>query len=76
MNTLPTTLDNELDQAAWFKSTYSNGASGCIEVAHLGTKSAVRDTKNRSGAVLAFSPRQWNQFLDAVRDNEFGQALR
>jgi hypothetical protein len=67
---------------AWRKSTHS-GLDGCIEVAF--TKSShseagncvevghvhVRDSKDPTGPVLAFTPHEWQAFLARVRDGEF-----
>ncbi|HWE91993.1 MAG TPA: DUF397 domain-containing protein [Pseudonocardiaceae bacterium] len=35
----------------WCKSSYSNGATNCVELAN--TMDAVRDTKNRTGPALS-----------------------
>jgi uncharacterized protein DUF397 len=45
----------------WRKSSYSNGAGGnCVEVAAgLADRMAVRDSKDRGGAVLAFGRTDW-----------------
>lgn len=52
----------------WRKSSYSNGDGGaCVEVATLGHEHAVRDSKNPTGNVLAFSNDEWSAFVDAVR---------
>ena len=53
----------------WTKSSFS-GANGddCVEVAmnHPGVV-AVRDSKDPSGPVLAFTPSVWRDFLRGVR---------
>jgi hypothetical protein len=36
-------------EARWRKSSFSEGVSNCVELAHVG---AVRDSKNPCGAVL------------------------
>jgi hypothetical protein len=56
----------------WRKSTLSN-ANGCVEVAfvHNDTRIAVRDSKNRHGPVLMFTPAEWAAFLGGVRGGEF-----
>jgi hypothetical protein len=52
----------------WRKSSYSgNGGSDCVEVAGDGNRVLVRDTKNRAGAVLRFSPAAWRTFANQVR---------
>jgi hypothetical protein len=45
-----TVLDN-----AWYKSSRSAGANNCVEVAHGSGHTAVRDSKNKTGPVLAFT---------------------
>lgn len=63
----------ELTGALWRKSTHSGGNGGdCVEVAvNLPHVVAVRDSKDRDGATLTFTPAQWKAFLAAVRDGEF-----
>lgn len=48
----------------WFKSSHSGSDGGdCVEVA-LGPASVrVRDSKDRSGPVLAFEPDAWTAFV-------------
>ena len=50
----------------WRKSTYSsNGGGECVEVGSA-DRVLVRDTKDRSGPVLRFSPTAWRRFADQV----------
>jgi hypothetical protein len=54
----------------WRKSSYSGGNGGnCVEVgAPAGVdRVLVRDTKDRQGPVLAFSPLAWRQFAERVK---------
>jgi hypothetical protein len=64
---------SDLTGAIWHKSTRSGGNGGdCVEVAvNLPDVVAVRDSKDRDGATLTFSPADWRDFLAAVRDGEF-----
>jgi len=57
----------------WRKSSYSGGQGGqCVEVAtNLPGIIAVRDSKDRSGPILAFSPAEWEAFTVGVRAGEF-----
>ncbi|BEL06078.1 hypothetical protein Q0Z83_042690 [Actinoplanes sichuanensis] len=61
-----------LDGAVWHKSTRSGQDGNCVEVAdNLPHVVAVRDTKDRDGGTLTFSPEGWATFLDAVKAGEF-----
>lgn len=51
------------DEAAWHKSSRSNGNGDCVEVAPGPEVVGVRDSKDRSGLVLTFSPGSWTDFL-------------
>lgn len=60
-----------MDVAApqWRKSTRSGGNGGsCVEVAdNMPGVVLVRDTKNREGGTLAFSPSAWKGFVDLAK---------
>jgi prepilin-type processing-associated H-X9-DG protein len=60
----------DLNHAIWRKSSYSN-ANGCVEVAFVDGHVAIRDSKDRHGPVLVFTPVEWNAFLGGARDGEF-----
>lgn len=49
----------------WVKSSHS-GNGGCVEVTAAGHV-LVRDTKDRHGPVLAFSPAAWRRFASQVK---------
>jgi hypothetical protein len=54
----------------WRKSSYSGGNGGnCVEVgAPAATdRVLVRDTKDRQGPMLAFTPRTWRNFAERVK---------
>jgi hypothetical protein len=64
----------DLTRAAWHKSTRSSGNGNCVEVAMLDDAVAVRDTKDRSGPVLVFTPAEWGAFVAGAKDGEFDLA--
>ncbi|MET8624937.1 DUF397 domain-containing protein [Kitasatospora sp. NPDC004669] len=48
----------------WFKSSYSDSQGGnCIEVAPCLSAVHVRDSKDKAGPTLAFSPGAWSAFV-------------
>jgi hypothetical protein len=52
----------------WRKSSYSgNNGGDCVEVGHQETGVAVRDTKNREGFVLLFTPDAWRWFATRLK---------
>ena len=54
----------DLHRADWRISTHSANGSTCVEVArNLPGIVAVRDSKNRQGPVLTFTPGQWRTFI-------------
>ena len=56
----------------WIKSTLSQMNGNCVEVAGLsGDLISVRDSKNRRGAVLRFTPAEWDAFVGGVCNGEF-----
>lgn len=55
----------------WRKSTRSSTNGSCVEVRKSVRTVQVRDTKDRSGPVLAFPERAWEEFITAVQDGQF-----
>ncbi|MFY1578333.1 DUF397 domain-containing protein [Verrucosispora sp. WMMD703] len=56
-----------LNGATWRTSTRS-GNTDCVEVAdNLPGVVAVRDSKDRQGPVLAFTPSTWRSFVDRLK---------
>ena len=60
----------DLSTARWRKSSRSTN-NGCVEVAFVGDRVAVRDSKDPGGPVLLFTAHEWASFLGGVRDGEF-----
>lgn len=63
---------DRLDRAQWRASSYSGTNGGnCVEVArNLPGIVAVRDSKDRTGPLLTFSPAQWAAFTAGLRSGE------
>jgi Domain of unknown function (DUF397) len=52
----------------WRVSKFSANGAECVEIANAEQSVLVRDSRDRSGTVLQFSPGQWSSFLRHVRD--------
>ncbi|MGW4467540.1 DUF397 domain-containing protein [Micromonospora sp. NPDC004704] len=59
----------ELTGAQWRTSTRSGSNQGtCVEVAdNLPGRVLVRDTKDRDGGTLTFTPATWRTFVSGLR---------
>lgn len=54
----------------WRKSTRSNNNGACVEIRYINGTIQVRDTKDRIGPVLDFTPRDWAAFMIGLRDGQ------
>ncbi|WP_225838914.1 DUF397 domain-containing protein [Streptomyces sp. NK08204] len=52
----------------WQKSSYSGGGDGntCVEIAHLDSHIAVRDSKAPARATLTFPTHTFTRFVEAL----------
>jgi Domain of unknown function (DUF397) len=56
----------------WIKSSLSSYNGNCVEVSGLtGDRIRVRDSKQPRGAVLNFTPAEWDAFIGGVYNGEF-----
>lgn len=59
---------HDLSRADWRKSTHSENANTCVEVArNLPGVVAVRDSVDPDGPALVFTPGEWRHFLSAAK---------
>jgi Domain of unknown function (DUF397) len=55
----------------WRKSTRSGDNGQCVEVRRIEDTVQVRDSKDKTGPVLSFTPDEWAAFLDGAQKGEF-----
>ncbi|WP_129838659.1 DUF397 domain-containing protein [Streptomyces sp. RFCAC02] len=55
-----------LPDEGWAKSSFSNGNGDCVEVADLGSRVGMRDSKQSDGAVVTASGDGWLAFIGSV----------
>lgn len=51
----------------WHKSTYSDGATNCVEVQEHAMGADVRDTTRRDREMLSFPKTEWTAFVFDLR---------
>jgi hypothetical protein len=57
-----------MDALNWRKASYSaSNGGGCVEVADHGSRVLVRDTQDRTGPVLKFTPDAWRRFAGQLK---------
>lgn len=62
----------DLSNARWRKSRHSDTDQGCVETAFLPDGHvAVRDSKDRTGPTLVYTPREWRAFIAGAKNGEF-----
>jgi hypothetical protein len=64
-----------IDDLRWHKSSYSGNGGNCVEVAsNVPGIVAVRDSKDRQGPSLGFTPDEWRAFIAGAKAGEFDLA--
>lgn len=60
--------------AAWRRSRVCADGCSCVEVARVGGRVGIRDSKNGGeGPILVFDEYQWRTFVAGVRAGDFGE---
>ncbi|MEV7089331.1 DUF397 domain-containing protein [Streptomyces sp. NPDC093085] len=69
MTTNARTLTSQvLTDADWFKSSYSDNGTNCVEIAdNFPGIVPVRDSKNPHGPALVFPADNWASFVSSVK---------
>lgn len=66
-------MKKALSHSRWRRSSWS-GMENCVEVADgWGDTVGVRDSKDPAGPPLAFTGRQWDSFVSAVKNGRYGR---
>ena len=60
-------MTHRLPRQGWFKSSRSSDNANCVEVRCVGGTVDVRDTKDRTGPVLAFDGHSWARFVAGLK---------
>jgi uncharacterized protein DUF397 len=61
-----------MTRSIWVKSSLSFANGNCVEVSDQpGGTIGVRNSRDRGGPVLRFTPDEWQAFLGGVRNGEF-----
>lgn len=54
-----------------WRTAVACGGGECVEVAPTGAGVAIRDSKDPDGAILRYSPVEWNAFLVGAKNGDF-----
>ncbi|GAA1938866.1 DUF397 domain-containing protein [Kitasatospora viridis] len=60
----------DLTATEWYKSSYSNHQSNCVEIARAIHAIPVRDSKDPEGPALTFSQSSWATFINGIKAGE------
>lgn len=66
---------NDIDGAAWFKSSYSDNGTACVEVADVRLtygRVAIKDSKEQNGPALLISPEAFTALVSDAAAGTYG----
>ncbi|MEV7866044.1 DUF397 domain-containing protein [Streptomyces sp. NPDC088124] len=63
--------DLDLTETQWCKSSYSGGANNCVELAVLGGRIAIRDSKYPDRAPLVVERADARAFIDGIQAGQW-----
>ncbi|RNL87483.1 DUF397 domain-containing protein [Halostreptopolyspora alba] len=55
----------------WHTSSYSNGATNCVEVREYARGADMRDSHDRERGWLSFPASEWSAFLRDLHEEQF-----
>lgn len=58
-----------------FRTAVKSGGTSCVQVARRDGMILVADSKRPGGPVLAYTPQEWDAFLDGAKKGEFDDFL-
>lgn len=61
----------QIPDSKWRKARASSGNGACVETAETGGVHHVRDSKDKAGPILSFTPHEWTAFLTGVKTGNF-----
>ena len=67
--------ETERSALSWIKAQASS-ATGCVEIASVVDKIAMRDSKDPDGPILVYTPTEFIAFLKGARKREFDHLVR
>ena len=65
------TYSDGMNCVEWRKSSYSSNNGSCVEYRVDTEVIQIRDSKDKEGPVLTFTPKEWEAFTLGVKDGQF-----
>ncbi|GAB1644708.1 DUF397 domain-containing protein [Krasilnikovia sp. MM14-A1259] len=62
-------MAEQTDHITWHRARC--GSNACVEVAQVGERYLIRDSKEPTAAPLSFSAEEWTAFVRGIKEGEF-----